>query len=198
MFYICFIIISMATIGVFNYFFGVPIYGFSVWEIVLFVCVDTVAVIAIDGVFAAIIRHLLPNAWFTGEKKGFCAGKKERRFYEIVGIKRWKDAVLELGVFASFRKNKIAKPNDNEYIGRYIMEANYGIAVHIACVTVGFTVCLIPPSYAVNIGLPVACVNAFLNLLPIFILRYNLPKLCAVYKLNEKRAKRQAKDTPQK
>jgi hypothetical protein len=39
-------------------------------------------------------------------------------------------------------------------------------------------------------GFPVAVVNAILNLLPLMILRYNLPKLHTLYRINKKREMR--------
>ena len=89
-----------------------------------------------------------------------------------------------------FRKNKIAEPNNNEYIARYIMEANYGIICHIACIIFGFLILFIYPKYCLTIALPVAIVNLVLNALPTMILRYNLPKLHTIYKYNEKHPKK--------
>ena len=178
----------MTIISIVNVFVSKPIFGFSIEYIVIAVVVSTVAVIIVDGIFATIVRRALPEKWFIQTKKRFCAGKKECRFYEKLGIKKWKDKVLELGVFTNFRKNKIANPTDNEYIARYIMEANYGIICHLACVIFGYLIVFVYPlEYFLCFGVPVATVNAVLNLMPLFILRYNLPKLHTLYKYNERR-----------
>lgn len=183
MFYIVFIIAAMFLIGIFNGFFN-PVFEIGYFSLTIVLC--TLSVIAIDAVFATVVRWVLPRKWFNKEKK-FSAGKRESVFYEKIGIKKWKEKVLELGVFANFRKNKIAEPNNNKYIERYIVEAHYGIAVHICCVIFGFGVIGIFNEVALTVALPVALVNAFLNLLPIMVLRYNLPKLKTLYKLNERR-----------
>jgi len=59
----------------------------------------------------------------------------------------------------------------------------------------GFLVIFILPlKYALRIGLPVAIVGFVLNLLPVFILRYNLPKLAIAYKRAKRLEERGKKD----
>ena len=57
-----------------------------------------------------------------------------------------------------------------------------------------FLILFLPIRYWLVISIPVAIVNAFLNLLPIFILRYNVPKLSVAYvrakKLNNQENKK--------
>lgn len=192
MLYISFIIFCVVLIAVLNAIFTAPVYNESVWLIILYTVISVVGVIAIDGIFATIVRWAFPKKWFGVDKNGFSAGKKECRFYEKLGIKKWKDLILELGMFTSFSKSKISDPTNNEFVERYILEANYGIGVHIACDIFGFLVCLIFPRYWYCIGIPVAIVNLFLNTLSILILRYNLPKLHTLYRINQKREKRKA------
>jgi hypothetical protein len=187
-FYIFTILFGMTCICALNALFNSITFNGEVWRIVLFTVISTISVILLDGIFATIIRRFLPEKWFSMQKKGFCASKKEKRLYEILGIRKWKDKIMELGGFTNFHKDKIYNPTDNEYVKRYIMEANYGIWCHIPCCVLGFMIMLIPPlKYALYIGLPVACINFFLNLLPIMALRYNLPRLHTLYKYNEKR-----------
>jgi len=181
----------MIIIGALSYFIASPIFGFDLPFVVVAVVLSTFAEIIIDLIFAFIVRWLLPKKWFGVDKLGFHAGKKERRFYEKIGIKRWKDSVLELGALSGFRKNKLTKPDDLAYIERFIVEANYGIIVHVAGILFGFAVIfLYPLKYWLCFGFPVAVVNLFLNVLPIFILRYNLPKLHALYKFNKARVEK--------
>lgn len=186
------IIFCMAVIAALNYFFAAPVFGFGIWEIIGAVCLTVAAVIVVDLIFAGIVRWILPQKWFSVTKKGFSAGKKECRFYEKIGIKKWKDKIPELGKLTNFRKNKISEPTNNEYVARYITEANYGIGVHVSCIIFGFLVMLIYPEYWYCIGLPVGVVNVVYNCLSLFILRYNLPKLHTLYRVNEKRAARKA------
>ncbi len=176
----CMIIISVINIVYTNSLFALdPMY------IILVVIASTVAVIAIDGLFAALI-NALPEKWFNKEVN---VTKKEVRFYEVIKIRAWKDKVLELGALGNFRKNKIYDPNNNDYVKMFLMESNYGIWTHILDIISGFSIIFIfPLEYALCFGIPVAIVNVILNILPIFILRYNIPKLKVLYKRNEKRA----------
>ena len=188
MFYCAVILICMFLISITNFFISKSIFNFDLGYIIVAVVISTVSVIIVDGIFATIVRRVLPEKWFTQNRKVFCAGNKECRFYEKIGIKKWKELVLELGVFTNFRKNKIAKPTDNLYLARYILEANYGVVCHVACIAFGYTIIFIYPlEYFLFFGVPVSTVNAVLNLLPLFILRYTLPKLHSLYKFNQKR-----------
>lgn len=179
-------------VGAVNYFCNFAAFDNNVWNIVLCVSVSVVAAIAIDGLFAAIVRWLMPAKWFSVQKECWAAKKKECRLYEKLGIKKWKDYVIELGCFTNFRKNKIADPTNNDYVERYIVEANYGVGCHITGVILGYLVCFIFPAHWYSIGIPVGFVNMILNGLSLMILRYNLPKLRTLYRINAKRAKRAA------
>ncbi|MBP5466744.1 MAG: hypothetical protein J6Y43_04200 [Clostridia bacterium] len=190
MFYLIIILSASVILGAINCIFVAPVYDLTVWQVAFYVSVSVVAAIAIDGLFAAIVRWLLPEKWFSVRKKLWAAGRKESRFYEKIGIKKWKDKVIELGVFTGFRKNRIADPNNNEYVKRYITEANYGVGCHITGVLCGYLVCLIFPEYWLSVGLPVGIINMILNGLSLMILRYNLPKLHTLYRINLKREKR--------
>jgi len=178
------ILIAWGVIIPLNYFINAPIYGFSLLTIILSVIISTVAIIAIDGLTAGLVR-LLPEKWFNPFAKRYRIFKWEKNFYQKIGIKKWKDWVPELGHFTKFRKNKIAEPNNNEYIQRYLLEATYGRIGHYTSFFTGFLVVFIfDLKYALCFGVPVAIVNVFLNSLSWMILRYNTPKLMAVYKRN--------------
>ena len=93
----------------------------------------------------------------------------------------------------NFHKDKVYDPGSNDYLKRYILEANYGVVIHAACVVFGFLILFICHSEcALRVGLPVAIVNAALNLMPMFALRYNLPKLFSLMKINDRKAKNAA------
>ncbi len=132
--------------------------------------------ILINGAVALII-HWLPKKWFMPERKIFKVFKFERKFYEGMKIKHWKDAVWELGGLGGFRKNKINDPSDPEYFTTFLMESNKGIAVHFISIFAGFACILLFPQYMWSMGIPASLVGVVLNILPIFVLRYNIPKL---------------------
>lgn len=186
--YLITILVSMLIISILDYIFIAERFGLSFGDLFLAVTISTIVQIIIDLIIAFCVRRLLPEKWFTVKNKCFCANNKERKFYEKIGIKFWKDKIIDLGMLSGFRKNKIDKPRKVEYIERYILEANFGVAVHLACIVLGFIVIFIfPLTIAMWVGFPVSMVNVVLNLLPLFALRYNLPKLHVLYKFNKTR-----------
>ncbi len=185
------ILIAWIIIIVLNILISMPIYNFSVWYIILAVVGSTVAVIAIDGITSGIVR-LLPQKWFNPLSKRFKVFQWEKPFYEAIGIKKWKDLVPELGQFTNFRKNKIADPYSPEYVYRYLLELVYGEVGHIASYFTGFLIIFIfPLQYALCFGVPVAIVNLIMIAMPVMILRYNYPKLVALYRLNLKKSQKE-------
>ncbi len=190
MFYLIIILSASFVIGAVNYIFVAPVYDITLLQVAFYVSVSVIAAIVIDGLFATVVRWFLPEKGFSVDRKCWAGGRKECRFYEKIGIKRWKEKVIELGCFTGFRKNKIAEPNNNEYVARYITEANFGVGCHIADVLCGYLVCLVFPEYWFSVGLPVGFVNMILNGLSLMVLRYNLPKLQTLYRINATREKR--------
>ena len=176
--YLTIILIANILISAFNIIFGTA----EAWWIIVMTVSSTVFQFAIDGLFAIIVNKL-PNKWFAVDKKCFQVTKRSQQFYEKLKIRKWKDKVWELGGLGGFRKNKINEPDNPEYIERFIVESNKGIVTHRIGYFVGFLcVFIFPLKYAFKIGIPVALVNLFLNILPTMILRYNIPKLMVARK----------------
>lgn len=141
------------------------------------------AIIAVDGVLAFLIRRL-PEKWFSPMSKTFDVGKGERMLYRKIKLNSWKKHIPEWGCFTGFHKDKLREPNDSAYIGRFLIESNYGVAGHIAGAFLGYAVMLLPFLSPLTMALPIAVVNFILNLLPTMILRYNTPALRGIYRRN--------------
>ena len=181
------ILIAWIWIIGFNILFNVN--NFETWYIIVAVVVSTIVVVLIDAITATIVR-LMPKKWFNPFSKKFKVYKWEKNFYQKIGIKKWKDLVPEIGHFTGFRKNEVKEPTNNEYIERFLLEICYGRVGHFSSFFTGFLIIfLFPFKYFVNFGLPVAIVNMFMNSMSWMILRYNYPKLIALYKFNEKQKK---------
>lgn len=189
LFYVLSIVGADLLIILFNIWFNK--FDLSLMYIILAAVLGAIAVIAIDGVFAFLIRRL-PEKWFSYDKKIWNVTKKECKIYEILGIKNWKDSILELGMFTSFSKKSIANPDSKEYMERFILESNYGAIIHLANVIFGFLVIFcFPLKYVFCFGLPISIVNAILSFLPYMILRYNIPRLQRMRVILEKKELRQ-------
>ena len=186
--YCVIILLCMALIWAANLLLLSPLAAGGAFSVLWAVTGSTLAVIALDGLLAFLIRRL-PAQWFRSGKRLFLASRRECRLYVRLGIRRWKNKIPELGVFTGFHKNKVRHPEDNAYIARFILECNYGTVIHLAGALLGFLIVfLCPLAYAPWVGIPVAVVNFVLNLLPTFVLRYNVPKLEALYALNARKA----------
>lgn len=150
--------------------------------------IAVVAVIILDAIVATVSR-LLPKKCAQHDKKIFTVSAKEKKFYEKLKIRKWKDKVPEIGQFTGFRKNKIVDPKSVEYLDRFLLEACYGEIGHFFSVFLGFLILLLFPISKLwfAVAIPVACVNAVLNLPSLFILRYNSYKLEILRKSNLKK-----------
>ena len=149
-------------------------------RLLLLTLIGVAAVFAIDAL-AALVARRLPERWFAPEARLFSVGKREKNFYRKLKINRWKQYVPEWGCFTGFHKDELQSSSDTAYLGRFLIESNYGVAGHVAGAILGFLLVLIPPLRPLTVALPVAAVNAILSLLPTMILRFNTPALRRLY-----------------
>lgn len=181
MLYLIIILASIIIIAAANLAFMIPFAPMDAAWMLLYVAVGAAAAFAIDGISALIIRRLTPKKWYAPEVKLFHVSKAERNFYNNLKIKYWKDHVPELGGFTSFHKDSLESQSDGEYLARFILEANYGVIIHIANAVLGFAVLFIPFCNAPGIWMPVFVINFILSILPVFILRYTSYTLQRLY-----------------
>ena len=146
----------------------------------LVVFIGVVLVIAIDGVAAFIVRRL-PEKWFSPDAKLFDVSDKERLLYRKLKINSWKNQVPELGCFTGFHKDHLEKTDSSTYLGRFLLESNYGVVGHIAGAILGFSLLLMPFLHPLIVALPISAINAVLSILPTMILRFNTPSLRRLY-----------------
>lgn len=192
MLYVWIIAAAVAVISLINVAWVAPVYEASRLSLVGATLLSVAVVIAIDGVTAWLVNRL-PKKWFNHKSSFFTVKAEEKKFYEKLKIRKWKDRIPELGALGGFSKSEIADPYNNEYVEKFLTEIAYGEIVHIFSILFGFFILFLFPRYVWSIGIPVAIVNALMNLPSICILRYNAHKLEVLFKSNEKRAARQAK-----
>lgn len=193
--YLSIVIIATIVIAVANILFNPVAMDWAWYWVAIGSVISTIAEIGINAIFATLIQAL-PDRYFDPSKNRFIVGKKERRFYEKLGIKSWKEKVWELGALGGFRKNKIAEPNNPDYLHKFLVEANKGFVIHVVGCFVGFAVIFVLPlKFAWTIGVPVAIVGLFLNILPAMILRYNSTKLRVAYERARRLKEREEKTT---
>ena len=184
--YLSIIFGGVIVISLCNILFGAAALGLSWLEVFFIVFSAAVLDFIIDAIVAFVI-HKLPKKWFNPYNRFFRVFGFERGFYERIGIKKWKDKIPEMGQLCNFKKDKIASVNDNGYLFKFLEETCYAEVLHFLSAVLGFLVILIFPSrLASAYTLPVAAVNCFLQILPIFIQRYTRPKLIKIFEHNQK------------
>lgn len=191
--YLGIIIFSMATICLLNILFQSSFYlERGVWGLILVVIVAVIIVFAIDMLISAFVT-VLPTRFFKCFER---VHKWEKRFYEKLGIRKWKDYVpIGKGpLFVGMSKSKIEDTSDLGYLLKLRKECFKAEVMHFISIFCGFLLLvLLPLKYALIISLPVAVVNAFLQTLPFFIQRYNLPKLDVLIKRAERNLEKKVK-----
>ncbi len=173
-------------------------YGYAYGSTLGYTVLAVVLVILIDALVATVCR-LLPQSCADESKKIYAVGAREKKFYEKLKIRLWKEKIPEIGHFTGFRKNKIADPKSVEYLNRFLLEACYGELGHFFSVFFGFLLLLLFPltNAWFAISIPVSIVNALLNLPSLFVLRYNSYKLRVLRNSNLKKQARQTQTMQQ-
>ncbi len=193
--YLVVIVLCMIADIVLNIIFNTAKLGATPGTIVLSVVITTIVVIAIDGVIAFLV-HKLPKKAINPFHRIYKINKNERKIYEKLGVRKWKDIIPELGILCNFRKNKINEPTNKEYIFKYIEECIYGEVCHFLSMILGFLIIFIYPlKFALYVGIPIAIVNVILNTMPTMALRYNRYKLMILYKRMEQSEARKNEST---
>ena len=181
-------VVFVSTVTIFlNFLFRGDYQLLALAELCFITAICIVCAFSIDGILAFLIRRL-PEKWFSPEARIFSVGAFERKLYRRAKIGIWKKYVPEWGCFTGFHKDKMKDAHDSEYIGRFLIESNYGVAGHLAGALAGFAIMLIPALQPLTVALPIALANAFLSILPTMILRSNTPALRGLYKRNKKRS----------
>ena len=178
-------IISAVTLNlIFN------VHSLSLSYIICAIGFGVIICLAINGAIATIVGKCLPEKCFSSNRRIFQVPKWERKFYNIIKVKKWKDSVLELGALNGFRKNKLINPADNKYIDKFIIECNRGFVTHLISILFGSLIIFAyPDNIKLCIGIPILFANFLMNYMSLAILRYNIPKLQTLHKKNEKHSK---------
>ena len=186
MFYIIVITLATLIIAVVNFLASGVLTGANLLHFLLSTTLGTLSIIAVDGIFAFLIRRLLPNKLFSADRKFFTVQKKEFDLYRKLKIKQWKDMVPELGLFTGFSKGEIKSQNEGEYLARFLLEANYGVIIHVENAIFGFLIAFIPICSSPSIWIPIYAVNFILSMLPVFVLRFTSHTLQKIYLRSKK------------
>ncbi len=154
---------------------------FSPWFSVYYPLLVILAYFVVDSL-AAILCRLIPRHKINVESKLIKSFKFERKFYEALGVRYFKDRIPELGgAFTGFTKNELTG-DDPEYYAQFIRETVLGEVTHLMCILFSIAVPFVFNAYVWNFAFPMFFVNFYFNILPIMVQRYNRPKLFSIYK----------------
>ena len=181
MFYVIIILASVLLISIANLAFIIPCTLWDVEKIIFSASFGTIAVIGLDGILALIIRWMLPKRWFGADRKIFSVSQKEHLCYRKLRINQWKDLVPELGCFTNFHKDRLVSPEDPAYLERFLLESNFGVAIHLSNAFLGFLIMFLPFCQSFSIWIPIYAVNFVLSILPVAVLRHNTYTLARLY-----------------
>lgn len=182
--YIVIITISASLIVLLNALLqSVCFVDLGLWNLILLVAGGVAIEFILDLIISAIVL-VLPAKTFK------CFGKVykwEKKFYDKLHIKKWKDRIPvgkgPIGV--GINKKNLDNTGDIAFLRRFIDECFKAEVMHFISMFVGFALILIYPlKYALVVSLPIILVNMFLQALPFMVQRYNLPKLEILLKRN--------------
>lgn len=185
-YYIISIIAAMAVIFGANAAFVVPHGEISYLSVLAYTVLAVAVAFAADAIAALVSRYLIPKKFYDPLAKRFRCHKKEKKLYVKLGIRKWKDKIPETGgLLVGFQKKKALDLHDNEYIYKFMQETCYAEVMHAWSVPLGFiTLAFCPAPLRLTVALPVAIVNAILQLLPVAVQRFIRPQLLRVYNAN--------------
>lgn len=177
--YLCIILVSFTTICIGNCLY------YSSITMALWTVLALAEVCAVDGLLAWII-HSIPEERINPFAPMYEVSTKERKFYEKLGVRKWKDSIPESGKqLCNFAKDKVEKPEDNIYLLKFLRETCYAETMHVLSFFLQFLLLLLP-YIRLSVILPVLLVNGFLQLLPVIVQRYNRHRMVKLYRYNEK------------
>ena len=180
--YLVVIFITLGLIMVVNsYLSYAGIIDYSIRYVVLFTLIIFVFEFLVNLICVCVPRYVCPKKMMYPERKIYTVHKWESKLYNRLKINKWKDIIPELGCLAGFVKTKV-ESDDPSYLLKFAEETVYAEVMHTLSAILSFTILLIPPyDLMFNITFWIAIVSFGLNILPIFVQRYNRPRLLRMY-----------------
>ncbi|HIR64479.1 MAG TPA: glycosyl-4,4'-diaponeurosporenoate acyltransferase [Candidatus Faecousia faecigallinarum] len=138
--------------------------------------------IALAGILSHVVGEALPRRWFHHDRFPYrtCAWEREGKFYESLGIRRWKDRLPDKSKYTrhTFTKEMRGHESQDSLI-RFLQETCVAELVHWVLTLVAVPLYFYVPT---PLGWVVATVYALSNLPFICIQRYNRPRLRRILK----------------
>ena len=188
-FYWIILIVVVSLIFVLNI-----IFNFNINTFLYFLL--TISVVVVPTVILVLIVGNLPQKAYNPTKKIYHVFSFETKFYEFLGVRKYKDKIPELGKqLSNFDKSKIDRPDDPKYIFLFLTENCKGSLTHVVSILWGFVsvipaIFIFPMPYILSMWLPAMLLNTTLHFISMSVLRYMRPRLLKLYnRLKEKEHK---------
>lgn len=180
--YLIIIFCCAAVLAAANCIWGLSYLGLNVWQTIGIVLLCLVVSILLDALCAIVTRKLENK--INPFAKMFKEHKNERKFFEKLKIRKWKDKIPELGkTLKYFDKTKLEENAGSEYYLKFIKETCIGEVIHIASIPLAVLLIVVFGFNFLTITIPVTIANILLQLPSICVLRYTRTKLSVAYKL---------------
>ncbi len=187
MLYVILILVGLSISILLGLTVGVNTLPFTLGEIMRCVFVSFIFLFVIDLIIALIVRWFLPKKLTNPFLKIYTVHNWERKFYNKLGIRIWKDKIPEAGkFFANFDKSKVNNISDNNHLYKFMQETIYAEHMHFLSAIFGLLVVFVNLKLWYIVALPLIIVNAIINLMPVMVQRYNRPRLMLAYLRNER------------
>lgn len=136
--------------------------------------------------------NILPKKLYSEDKSIFVEKPFEKKIYRNMHVKEWKDFVpqfLKIDNINDAKKEKI-NTQSSEYIKFFISETCRSELLHCFYIVSEFVMLFllffIKTDWALKFGLAITIIWSIFNIMPLFIQRYNRPRLKLLLKRVEK------------
>lgn len=180
--YLFIITICVVLLSVINCVWGLGYLGLDTFQTIGLIILCVIISIALDGICAFLTRKLENK--ISPFSKFFNERKDERKFYDKLKIKKWKDKIPELGkTLHYFDKTTVEEDANSDYFLKFIKETCVGEIIHVTSLPAALLLIVIFGFNYLTITIPITIVNIIMQLPSICVLRYTRTKLFVAYKL---------------
>ena len=153
---------------------------FSVWFAAYYPFLIIATFLGLNIVVSMLTR-VIPQDKINIHSWCFKTFKSERKLYESLGVKKFKDKIPDMGgVLTGFSKSELVSA-DPRYLEKFIKETILGELSHLLGILCCVFIFLIFNEYVLNFALPLFFLNTYFNIMPLIVQRYNRPKLYRIY-----------------
>lgn len=136
------------------------------------------ATIMLPSVIYSFVCRLLPKKWFTTKNFVFKSMNFEKKFYEQINVKKWKNKIPVWGQLSNFDNSRNDPEKELKSLQYFVKESCYAESIHlIAFLTAYISLLFIPKNLFLNMGLPIAVLYSIFHLPSFFIQRYTRPRI---------------------